>query len=99
MQPKNLQTLKQTTKPTNRIKEKFGQNILQTPQNTKTPIPKTKSKLKPKTPEPKIAPNSLPHFPTLESNHGIPQNQRHPPRHADTRTQKHHEHTQIHTTH
>jgi integrase len=40
--------------------------------------------------------NHLPHTPALQRNHGIPQNQRHPTRHADPRTQKHQQHPDLH---
>jgi hypothetical protein len=41
--------------------------------------------------------NNFPYATPLESNHGIPQNQRHPARHENARPQKHPKHAPIHS--
>lgn len=46
--------------------------------------------------KPTYNPNNFPHIPPLESHNGIPQNQRHPSRHATTRPQKHQKHPHLH---
>jgi hypothetical protein len=61
-------------------------------------LPKTKKTHNPQTWKPKTQKNNFPHFQTLESNNGIPQNQGHSPRDATSRTQTHTKHAQIHST-
>ena len=98
MQTTNLQTLQQTPKPTPLPERKHLQpNIQQTPQNPKTTLPKAKKEPCQEASKSKAASDPLSHIPPLESHNGIPQNQRHPPRHANIRTQKHHEHAEIHS--
>jgi len=64
--------------------------------HSESPLKQSKSPLK--TTESTIKSNTLPYLQTLESHNGISQNQRHSPRNADIRAQKHNEHTKIHTT-
>jgi len=47
-------------------------------------------------PKPQNKPNNISHIPALESHHGIPQNQGHPPRQRTPRTQVHKQHFDLH---
>lgn len=96
-QTKNLQTLKQAVK--NALKtekqKRSKPNIQQTSKNPKKTLPKAESQSRPKTPKPKATSNPLSHLQTLESNSTLPQDQRHPVRHAIPRPQKHQKHSHI----
>jgi hypothetical protein len=61
-------------------------------------IPRTTPKNSRQSEEPKTAQDNLCHIPPLQSHNGIPQNQRHPARHENTRPQEHQEHSGLHAS-
>ncbi len=72
-------------------------DVLQTSQKSKKTLLKAKKEPCQEASKSKVTSDPLSHLPTLESHNGIPQNQRHPSSHANIRTQKHHEHAEIHS--
>ena len=94
--PKNLQSKPKTVKHARKTAEKLSKNLqlhLYLAQNKSSLLQETHSK-KPK--QPTTAKNNLSHTTPLESNNGIPSNQRYTSRQRTTRTQKTRHHNHVH---
>ena len=96
-QPKNTQNIRQTNKHAQRTTKRLSNNIPTKRRRHAQKLPKTTQTNRLQTPKPKINANQLPHTPPLQGHNGIPQDQRHPSRHANLRPQKHQQHPHLHT--
>src|SRR4030042_6925631 len=98
-QPPHRALKQKTHRHAQRITQKLPRQSILKPRTTPRLLPRqllpTKKKNRQQTPKPKTPKNNIPHPQKMERNHRIPPNQKHPPRHATIRPQKHKKHPPI----